>query len=292
MCACVQEMAQSQRESIKESFKDVKFFCATSDIWSRSNKSFIAVTVHYFDPKTLELRSKFIACEFFPGRHTHDRVASKLNSIFDRFDILNRVYFITTDGAGEYTAAFKHFGDNYKSIHLQNANDDNLDWLNRAPSGGDDDDDSNRNANEDSSDSESESENDPDSFVRTLSEAESNANGKSTEHADPDPETFHIHELPPLPLLAHMNRVDCSAHKLEKLGKVDADLAKGHDAVYDGYHDRVFTKLEKIWNLKHSRLSAELFTRLTDKKLIGPHRIRWLKTYEAVSVFFLYIFFN
>ena len=50
-----------------------------------------------------KIQSKFIACEHFPGRHTHDRVAKKLSEIFKRFGIIERVFYITTDNAGEYT---------------------------------------------------------------------------------------------------------------------------------------------------------------------------------------------
>lgn len=111
-------MAENHREYLRETSENIPFFCATTDIWSKSNNSFIAVSVHYYDPKTLQPVSKFIACEPFPGRHTHDRVADKLNGIFDRLGILNKVYFVTTDGAGEYTAAFKKFGENYKSMNF------------------------------------------------------------------------------------------------------------------------------------------------------------------------------
>lgn len=121
-----QLMAEKQREFFRESFKKVKFSSATTDVWSKSNKSFIAVTVHYSEE--LKLKSKFIACEYFPGHHTSDKVANKLKSIFERFGILEKVFFTTTDGAGEYTAAFRYYGDNYRSIRLQ----ENLEWLDRS----------------------------------------------------------------------------------------------------------------------------------------------------------------
>lgn len=94
-------MAIAQRRKMKKIFGKVQFFTATSDVWTRSNVSFIAVTVHYFENNDFDkVQSKFIACEHFPGHHTHDRVATKLREILKRYGILERVYFITTDGAG------------------------------------------------------------------------------------------------------------------------------------------------------------------------------------------------
>lgn len=96
-------------------------------------------------------------------------------------------------------------------------------------------------------------------------------------------DVFVVHELP-IHVLANMNRIDCSAHKLEKLGRKDAAKAEGLDPEYDDLHERVFVKLQAIWKLKDSRLNAEVFFRKTGRKVVGPHRIRWLKTHEAVSL--------
>ena len=105
---------------MKEKFKNVQFFSATTDIWSRGIRSFIAVTVHYFqNNNNSEVETSFIACEHFEGRHTHDKVAEKLRRIFERYGILEKVFLVTTDGGTNYTAAFKYFGENYESMkHL------------------------------------------------------------------------------------------------------------------------------------------------------------------------------
>lgn len=282
----MQKLAASQRESMKKSFEHVKYFCATSDVWSRSNLSFIAMSVHYFEPNTFKLQTKFIACEHFAGRHTNDRVAYKFNSIFDRYGITNKVYFVTTDGGSEYVAAFKYHGDDYRSLHLSIASDEDgviddelCDDEDTCVSG------SGQNTNENVSDSESEAGNDPHLIVRSLSDADGDDNAQSSSN-DKNSEVFYIHELP-FHLLTNVNRIDCSSHKLDKLGKIDVHDAKGRSGRYDDLHDHVFEKLAKIWKLKDSRLNAEMFHRITGKKLTIPHRIRWLKTHEAVRFLFI-----
>lgn len=281
---------------MKKTFVKIPYFCSTSDIWTRSNKSFIAVSVHYLESKSLQLKTKFIACEYFPGRHTHDKVAEKLSSIFERYGISKKVFFVTTDGAGEYVAAFKYFGDNYRSVHLLDADEEDLGWLttlSAAPvastsaqmvdTNASSVSQSNQTANE-RSDSDSDSElfsdcDDSDFFVHT---------GKESVCVPNDSDSFFIHELPLL--LINANRVDCGAHKIDKLAKIDALKARD-DNEYAEMYDSVFAKLEAIWHLKESRLSAEIFVRITGRKLIGPHRIRWLKEFESVSciTFTMYI---
>lgn len=250
-----------------KTFKIIPYFCATSDIWSRSNKSFMAVSVHYFESKSLQLKTKFIACDYFPGRHTHDKVAEILKSIFERYGISEKVFFVTTDGAGEYVAAFKYFGDNYRSIHLLDADEEDLGWSITMPAASvaststsaqmDDANassvlQSNPIANEDGIDLESELDSesdcdDSDFFVHT---------GKESENMQDESDSFFIHDFPTL--LNNANRVDCGAHKIDKLAKIYALKARDDNESAEMF-DRVIAKLEAIWHLKESRLCAEIF---------------------------------
>lgn len=274
-----------------ENFKKIDFFSATTDIWSRSNRSFIAISVHFYD-ENLELKTAFIACESFEGNHNKERVAQKLRSIFERYGILEKVFFITTDGAGEYVAALKFYGDNNRTM-LALTDQNHVDWLNRGTtvagasviattsaavnieptansSIGTDQIDAD-------SDSDSESEDSELDFVRmetTPDEDDDNLDNFITYDFVDDDDTE--------PLLGRMNRIACSSHRLEKIGRFDA-LDATNDLVYKEIHDRVFKVLAGIWDQKESRLAAETFFNITGCKLIGPHRIRWMKTYDAVS---------
>lgn len=277
-----------------ETFKGVPYLCATTDIWTRSNRSFIAVTVHFLDLNSFELKTKYIACENFPGHHTHDKVAEKLHSIFDRYGILEKVFFVTTDGAREYEAAFAKFGDNYHSINLLNTDEEDLAWLNTvastssasssaAATDNENETSSNRIPNVDHTELESDSDesDDPNLFMQ-IEKARMPNEDENEIHSDPN--AFVVHELPlSLPLLKYANRIDCGAHKIDKLGSIDALNANNSDYSYAELYTRVFKKLEAIWNLKDSRLSAEIFERITGRKLTRPHRIRWLKTFESVN---------
>lgn len=272
---------------MKEKFKDVKYFSATTDIWTRSNRSFIAVSVHYFDCSLDEraepvLKTNFIACEHFSGRHTHDRVAEKLGAIFDRFEIKEKVYFVTTDGAGEYVAAFKYFGDNYESIHLPDENDISITSASNttatlAESNSVVDDATAHESTtagqsmQDDKEQMMDTDFDTDSLMDVMYKGDLPKNAKEIEN-----DSFVLHDLNGIldlvtqncSILGKINRIDCSAHD---------------NSDYATICTSIFGKLYEIWAPKDSRLSSEIFKQLTGKSIIGPHRIRWLKLFEAVS---------
>lgn len=297
---------------MKNEFKNVEFFSATSDVWSRSNRSFIAVSVHYIEKisKSEEVKTRFIACERFSGRHTNDKVAEKLNQIFTRFGILEKVFFITTDAAGEYVAAMKYYGENYRSMQAF-AEDENLAWLGQRNNYQANEQNANTmssSSSEDQSDMESDSESETGESndeqyddVSRLPDEDSDTEQNEDENSNASADNFVIEDVfasvsdnenkALTRLLANINRVGCSSHALDKVGSKDADKALVGNANYKAIHDEVFKKLELIWVQKKSRLNAEIFNRITGRKLIGPHRIRWMKKFDAVSFFSRCFFF-
>lgn len=202
------------------------FLSATSDIWTRYNKSFIAVTVHCTNSESLETESFFIACEKFEGRHTKGAVAQKLHGIFKKYDILDKVHYITTDAAGEYVYAIKDHGDCYGSLEsllAQDYLDDFVEHNDEMPLNPDAVPSEVRSVcesanNEASTSPQSESES------HSTSDHSDNSNDEE-QYPDPllrhDPfETRDIDELGETEcrkLLPLLNRVACSSHLLDKV---------------------------------------------------------------------------
>lgn len=180
---------------MKELLNQYKYMAATTNVWSRSNLSFIAATAHCVDEKTLETKSFFIACEYFPGRHNKHTVSKKLHSIFSRYEILEKVYFITTDAAGENVAAINVYGDQFRSI-IALRDDINID-----------DDVENEN------DEESLDDDDFELHWSDLNQAEISANSDFVV-MDPFEDS---NENEPIPMLPKLNRIGCSSHMLDKV---------------------------------------------------------------------------
>lgn len=257
---------------MKERLKDIQFISATSDIWSRNNHSYIAVSAHYISPEKGNIETEFLACQRFRGSHNNEAVAAKLKLIFSEYEIAGKVFFITTDGAGEYKCALSRFGDNYKSlIPLLNVSEEDED-VNIIEADFDSDIDE-----EEFMDFEAI----PDSGCQNSNNVNSNTNGSDScfivSDIISDEALIEDTELP--------TRIDCGAHLLDKIGKKDSFDAVLDDEYCDKYTN-VMDKLNLIWNVTQSRLRIEIFEKHAECKLIKPHRIRWNKLYDAVSISF------
>lgn len=180
---------------------------------------------------------------------------SALNSIFDRFDINGKVFFITTDGAGEYRAALKCHGDNYLSIQPWIGEREDVDeCLIFDPLLNNDQSDSSvqqpRARTSTIQDHELELNSEPEmihEFLMTRKRQQiENTSSDSDSFEDIDPPDFSVDELFTLNFtslddvqLKNMNLIDCSAHKLDKLGECDAIDALD-DETYSQMHKQVF----------------------------------------------------
>lgn len=103
-------MFATETARMKEEFKTVDYLCATADVWSTKHKSYMGVTVHWVDSKSLERKSSVLCCRRFESPHTGERIASLLNSIYSEFGIADKILVTVTDNASNFVKAFREFG--------------------------------------------------------------------------------------------------------------------------------------------------------------------------------------
>lgn len=85
------------------------------------------------------------------------------------------------------------------------------------------------------------------------------------------------------------SRIDCSAHGLNLIGRKDSFNALKNDNLYAARYISVFKKLNAIWRLSSTRKGREAFDFYLDGyKIQKPHRIRWNRIYDAVSIKYRY----
>lgn len=88
----------------------VKFVATTTDCWSAHQKSYLGVTCHWIEEKSLERRSAALACKRLRGSHTFDMLAGALDDIHCQYKIRGKVVRTTTDSGSNFIKAFHVFG--------------------------------------------------------------------------------------------------------------------------------------------------------------------------------------
>uniref|UniRef100_A0A3B3B5W3 HAT C-terminal dimerisation domain-containing protein n=1 Tax=Oryzias melastigma TaxID=30732 RepID=A0A3B3B5W3_ORYME len=100
---------KKMKAALKLALDDVQFVSTTADIWTANNRSYMGVTIHWFNQDTLERHKAALACKRVRGRHTFDVIAAELEQIHSSFGVLNKVVATVTDNASNFVKAFKTF---------------------------------------------------------------------------------------------------------------------------------------------------------------------------------------
>lgn len=120
----------SKYELMKQTLKDelckMNYLCLTADVWTNKARSFIGISVHYFDQNLIR-KSYLLAFRRLYGRHTHDVLAQTILSILKEFNISSsKISHIVTDGASNFRKAFVVFGAIDNDKKSQNAPDNTI----------------------------------------------------------------------------------------------------------------------------------------------------------------------
>ena len=101
-------IAKTTKENLCKVFLHVSHVATTTDCWTSSAKSYIGVTVHWFD-NHLKRQSAALACRRLRGSHSHTLLAKSLNEIHSEYGIRSKVCRTTTDNGSNFVKAFKVF---------------------------------------------------------------------------------------------------------------------------------------------------------------------------------------
>lgn len=98
------------KEKLISELSKHRHVCITTDIWTHSARSYLGISVHYFD-KNWKQKSYILAFRFLKERHTYEYLARCLNEIFNEFKLLaDKITHAVTDGGSNFCKAFKIFG--------------------------------------------------------------------------------------------------------------------------------------------------------------------------------------
>ncbi|XP_029347746.1 uncharacterized protein LOC115034586, partial [Acyrthosiphon pisum] len=86
------------------------YICATADIWSANNRSYMGMTCHFIDEKTYFRQSYVIGCIRIKGSHNYQNITEVITEIAKTYKIdLSKITHIVTDNASNFGKAFRVF---------------------------------------------------------------------------------------------------------------------------------------------------------------------------------------
>ncbi len=103
----VNEMYVAHKQLLIDDLQNAKYVSITADLWSSHKRSFMGMTVHYLDSKTLHRISKILVCRRFTFSHTGDKIAALMMQVLREFNITHKVTSCVTDNASNFVKAFK-----------------------------------------------------------------------------------------------------------------------------------------------------------------------------------------
>lgn len=228
--------------------ENVSWVATTADCWSAHNKSFLGMTVHWIDAKTLQRKHAVLACSRLRGHHTFDVLAQAIVDTHYKYHIENKVITCTTDNGSNFVKAFVEFG----------CVADVLPQIDQCP-----DAESEEVSRED--DSEPDSESDDVAQLEYIS-----VNAVLDEPTDLG-----------LKLPIHMR---CAAHTFNLVATADAakSLESGS---FKSIYCKSMGKARALWNLQsRSTVVADSIQQELGRRLVLPTTTRWNSTYDAVVV--------
>lgn len=89
----IKEKFDAMISNLKIRLHDIDFVATTADIWSSGRRSYLEVTIHWIDPKSLVRVSFAVSLLRLRGKHDYCLLAQSLNQIHERFNITEKVNF-------------------------------------------------------------------------------------------------------------------------------------------------------------------------------------------------------
>ena len=96
-------------KKIKEVLEGVSQVSTTADVWMAHRKSYLGMTIHWIEQKSLKQRKAAIACIRIIGCHTYDVIAAKIEEVHRNFRLIGKISATVTDNESNFIKAFATF---------------------------------------------------------------------------------------------------------------------------------------------------------------------------------------
>lgn len=244
----IDEIYFSEIELMKTEFAEIKCLCGTADVWSTKRKSFMGVTIHWVDEKTLDRQSRVLCCRRFLSPHDNVRIAHILHEIYTDFNISNKILCTVTDNASNFVKAFKDFGVTFDSFlsFMADTNDQNKN----------------------------------DELNESLCAETNDSFLDEDENPDMEEPFIEFFELTDNVLLSAHFR--CGSHTFCRVAAKDASDAM-NDTRYAKQHESAFKKNNSLFKKTNLPKSSEIIRNILKKSLVLPAKTRWNSLFDSVE---------
>ena len=107
-------MYMTKKKFLTNELKEkAKWICTTADGWTSRRRSFIGITAHWLD-QNLKRRSACLAVRRVVGTCDYDVIGKLLESVYEEFDILDKVIVTITDNGINFVKVFRLYGSTSK----------------------------------------------------------------------------------------------------------------------------------------------------------------------------------
>ena len=96
----IEQAYESMMKKIKENLAEVEKVTTTADVWTAHHKSYLGMTVHWINEKSLKREKAAIACIRIFGRHTYEILAVKIEEVHRSFGLHGKISATVTEMDG------------------------------------------------------------------------------------------------------------------------------------------------------------------------------------------------
>ena len=97
------------KKKIKATLREVDNVSATADVCTVHHRSYLGMTVHWINQKSLKRQKEPITCIHIIGRHKYNVLAAKIEEVHRNFGLHGKINATVTDNGSNFVKAFSTF---------------------------------------------------------------------------------------------------------------------------------------------------------------------------------------
>lgn len=106
----IQDRFERETNHLIDELEHVKYVCATADVWTNGNGTFLGSTLHWLEPISLQRKSAPFMRRQLKSTKYEEEIAEQLTSTSEKYRIKKKIVAVITNSGWNYGDAFKRLG--------------------------------------------------------------------------------------------------------------------------------------------------------------------------------------